>query len=445
VPQVGAGARPSSGPRSRAVTPRQTFPGSGTDQFHLVDGAMRCEDVAIAELAERFGTPLYVYSRASMEERFDVVRAAFGADARICYAVKANPNLSVLRVFGERGASFDVVSGGELARVQAAGFDTSEVVFAGVGKTRAEMDEALRAGILAFHVESAVEIEVLDDLARARGARAPVALRLNPDVDVDTHAYISTGRKQDKFGLDLATAGRLVERIAASTALRLRGYHVHLGSQLKDPAPYAHALDRVEEFVDAAAVRAEGVEYFDVGGGFGIAYGAGGTACDVGAVAAAVVDRIRARGWRPTTEPGRFLVGDAGVLVTRVLARKDGGDKGFLVCDAAMNDLIRPALYGAHHPVAAVVEPGRPSGPQPVDVVGPVCESGDFLARSIALPPMEEGDLLAVLAAGAYGASMASNYNSRPRPAEVLVDGKDVTVCRRRETYADLYRAEIEA
>ncbi|MGA1607541.1 MAG: diaminopimelate decarboxylase family protein, partial [Planctomycetota bacterium] len=265
------------------------------------------------------------------------------------------------------------------------------------------------------------------------------------DVDVDTHAYISTGRKQDKFGLDLATAGRLVERIAASSALRLRGYHVHLGSQLKDPAPYAHALDRVEEFVDAAAVRAEGVEYFDVGGGFGIAYGAGGTACDVGAVAAAVVDRIRVRGWRPTPDPGRFLAGVAGGLVTRVLARKDGGDKGFLVCDAAMNDLIRPALYGAHHPVAAVVEPGRPSGPQPVDVVGPVCESGDFLARSIALPPMEEGDLLAVLAAGAYGASMASNYNSRPRPAEVLVDGKDVTVCRRRETYADLYRAEIEA
>jgi diaminopimelate decarboxylase len=426
------------------VTQRQTYPGSGSDQFHLVDGEMHCEGVSIRALAERFGTPLYVYSRASMEERFDAVRSAFGADARICYAVKANPNLAVLKVFGERGASFDVVSGGELARVQAAGFDTSEVVFAGVGKTRAEMDEALRAGILAFHVESAVEIEVLDDLARARGVTAPVALRLNPDVDVDTHAYISTGRKQDKFGLDLESAGRLVERIASSPALRLCGYHVHLGSQLKDPAPYARALDRVEAFVDAASVRAEGIEYFDVGGGFGIAYGAGGTVCDVGAVAAAVVDRIRARGWRPTTEPGRFLVGDAGVLVTRVLARKDGGDKGFLVCDAAMNDLIRPALYGAHHPVGTVRDPARPSGPLPVDVVGPVCESGDFLARSVSLPPMVEGDLLAVLAAGAYGASMASNYNSRPRPAEVMVDRGGVTVCRRRETYADLYRAELE-
>lgn len=428
----------------RAVNPTQIFPGSGSDHFHLVDGEMHCEGLAIAALAERFGTPLYVYSRAAMEDRFDAVRDAFGADARICYAVKANPNLSVLRVFGERGASFDVVSGGELARVRAAGFDTSEVVFAGVGKTRAEMDEALRADILAFHVESAVEIDVLEDLARERGVSAPVALRLNPDVDVDTHAYISTGRKQDKFGLDLATAAGLVERIARSSSLRLRGYHVHLGSQLKDPKPYARALDRIEAFVDEASVRGEGVEYLDVGGGFGIAYGTG-EACDVRAVAHAVVDRIRARGWRPTTEPGRFLVGDAGVLVSRVLARKDGGDKGFLVCDAAMNDLIRPALYGAHHPVGAVRDPDRAPAPIPVDVVGPVCESGDFLARSASLPPMVEGDLLAVLAAGAYGASMASNYNSRPRPAEVMVDGGDVTVCRRRETYEDLYRAEIDS
>lgn len=431
-------------PKIGRVTDPSPFPFSGTPHFHLVDGEMYCEDVRVANLAAEHGSPLYVYSERAMRDRFAAVRSAFGDDARICYAVKANPNLAVLRLFGELGASFDVVSGGELARVRAAGQSASGVVFAGVGKTERELEEGVDAGILAFHVESVAEFDAIDALGRMRGLQIGVALRLNPDVEVDTHEYISTGRREDKFGLDLATAATLAERVARSPALSLRGYHVHLGSQLRSTVPYAQALDRVEEFLDGDALRQEGVEYYDTGGGFGIAYGDGGGPCDVRAVADAIVPRIRARGLRPMAEPGRFLVGDAGVLVTRVLARKEGRQKRFLVVDAAMTELIRPALYAAQHPVAPVREPSRDAAGE-FDVVGPVCESSDFLARSVPLPPMDKGDLLAVLAAGAYGSSMASNYNSRPRPAEVLVSGGDARLIRRRETYQDLWAEELSS
>ncbi len=434
--------RPVNSPETEPTAP---CPGSGSAAFHVVGGEVWCEGVRLADLAERHGTPLYVYSEAAMRERYAAVRGAFGAEAHVCYAVKSNPNLAVLRTFGALGTGFDVVSAGELARVRAAGQSTAGVVFAGVAKAAAEIDAALDAGILFFNVESEHELPLLEASARARGLRARLALRLNPDVEADTHAYISTGKKENKFGLDFATAGRVVESVARSDALELVGYHVHLGSQLRSPRPYLEAFDAVCGFLDASAVRRDGVRFYDLGGGFGISYGDGKGVLDVGALAAALLPRLAERGLRAVIEPGRFLVGDAGVLITRVLGRKAGASKRFLLVDAAMNDLLRPSLYGAEHPIVPVQGPDRAGGSaEPVwDVVGPVCESGDFLGRDRRLPALERGDLLAVLAAGAYGASMASNYNSRPRPAEVLVSGGAARVVRRRERVEDLWAEEL--
>ena len=409
-------------PKIPGVTASDRFPHSGTPQFHTRDGELYCEGLRAAELVAEHGTPLYVYSANAIRDRYQVLRSAFGDDALICYAVKANPNLAILRELHALGAGFDIVSGGELARLRRAGLPTAQVVFAGVGKTRPEIEAAVDAGILGFHVESEQELALIERVAAAQGERVGVALRLNPDVTVATHAYISTGAGEHKFGLDRATASRLALRIADSGALRLAGYHVHLGSQLGDPAPYARAFDRVEDFLDADPRHRQDARYFDLGGGVGIAYGDGGELCDVAAIAAAVAPRIRARGLRPVLEPGRYLVGDAGVLLTRVLGTKLGTSKRFLIVDAAMNDLLRPALYAAHHPIVPLRSPGRPAVAN-FDVVGPVCETGDFLGRGVALPALDDGELLAILAAGAYGSSMASNYNSRCRPAEVLVDG----------------------
>jgi diaminopimelate decarboxylase len=313
------------------------------------------------------------------------------------------------------------------------------VVFAGVGKESWEIEAAVRAGILFFNIESEHELQLLAAAAAAARTRARVALRLNPDVDAGTHAYISTGKKENKFGIALDRAGAVVEAIAREGWLQLAGYHVHLGSQLRSVPPYVQALERVLTFVDGAAVRRDGVTHYDLGGGFGIGYGQG-AALDVHAVAAALLPTLRAQGWTPVVEPGRYLIGDAGVLVTSVLGSKQQGGTGFLLIDAAMNDLMRPALYQAEHPIVPVTP--RDGGLRTVDVVGPVCETGDFLGKQRALPPCERGDLLAVLAAGAYGASMASNYNSRRRPAEVLVDGRTARLIRRRETFAQLFANE---
>lgn len=416
-------------------------PGAGSPSFHFVGGELWCEGVPVADLARRFGTPLWVYSGGTLDDRLAAVRRAFGEDARVCYAVKANPNLSLLARLHRGGAGFDLVSGGELRRVQRAGLPTASSVFAGVGKERWEIDAAVAAGILFFNVESAHEVPLLAAAAGAAGTRARVALRLNPDVDTGGHAYIRTATRHNKFGVAIERAGELVEQIAREPRLSLCGYHVHLGSQVRRAEPYAEALARVLAFVDGAAVRREGVTHYDLGGGFGIAYG-DGEALDVDAVARGILPTLAARGWRPVVEPGRYLVGDAGILVTSVLGTKSQAGTDFVLVDAAMNDLLRPALYQAEHPIAAVRP--RAGAEREVDVVGPVCETGDFLARKRLLAPCERGDLLAVLAAGAYGASMASNYNTRRRPAEVLVDGGVARLIRRRETFEGMFADEVD-
>lgn len=418
-------------------------PGSGSPDFAYRSGHLHCEQVAIADLVERFGSPLYVYSAAAMRERVARVRSAFGAAAHICYAVKANSNLSVLRLLHEQGCGFDLVSGGELERLHAAGLPTAEAVFAGVGKQSWEIEAAVAAGLLFFNVESPSELPLLSAAGAAARRPVAVALRLNPNVEANTHAYISTGKDENKFGIAIDRAQQIVGRIVADPWLQLVGYHVHLGSQLRTVDPYVEALDRVLEFVDGDAMRRDGVCYYDLGGGFGISYG-DGAPLDVADVAAALLPRLAQRSWRPVVEPGRYLVGDAGILVTSVLGEKSQGSSEFLLVDAAMNDLMRPALYQAEHPIVPVA-PRQSAEMRTADVVGPVCETGDFLGRARSLPRCERGDLLAVLAAGAYGASMASNYNSRRRPAEVLVDGDQVRLVRRRESFAHLFQDEIDA
>ncbi len=421
---------------------RSPCPGSGSPDFYLHDGELRCEQVAIRDLVAQYGSPLYVYSAATIRERARQVRAAFGDAAHICYAVKANSNLSVLRLLHEAGCGFDLVSGGELERLAVAGLPTDQAVFAGVGKQPWEIEAAVAAGILFFNVESPHELQLLAAAGEAANKSVSVALRLNPNVEANTHAYISTGKDENKFGIAIDRAAQVVDEIVANPWLTLVGYHVHLGSQLRSVGPYEEAFDRVAAFVDGDAKRRDGVRYFDLGGGFGIGYGEG-EPLDVGAVAAALLPRLQARGWTPVVEPGRFLVGDAGVLVTSVLGEKLQGRAKFLLVDAAMNDLMRPALYQAEHPIVPVVS--RPDAEmRTVDVVGPVCETGDFLGRARSLPRCQPGDLLAVLAAGAYGASMASNYNSRRRPAEVLVDGEQARLVRRRETFAQLFQDEVD-
>lgn len=424
------------------MTERTPCPGSGSPEFHLHDGQLFCEQVAVRDLVERFGSPLYIYSAATMRERAQRVRQAFGDEAQICYAVKANSNLSVLQLLHEAGCGFDLVSGGELERLRTAGLPTSQAVFAGVGKQAWEIEAAVAAGLLFFNVESPYELPLLSAAGEAAGKVVEVALRLNPNVEANTHAYISTGKDENKFGIAIDRAAEVVDAIVADPWLSLVGYHVHLGSQLRTVDPYVTAFDKVAAFVDGDPRRRDGVRYYDLGGGFGISYGEGAP-LDVAAVASAMLPALRERGWTPVVEPGRFLVGDAGVLATTVLGEKSQGRAKFLLVDAAMNDLMRPALYQAEHPIVPVAsKPGAEL--RTVDVVGPVCETGDFLGRARELPRCERGDLLAVLAAGAYGASMASNYNSRCRPAEVLVDGEQVRLVRRRETFAQLFQGEID-
>ncbi|MGE3173569.1 MAG: diaminopimelate decarboxylase [Planctomycetota bacterium] len=420
---------------------RTVCPQSGAPEFHYrraADGVpeLWCEDQPLDALAARFGTPLYVYSAGSIRQRWQALRAAFGDGAAICYAVKANPNLALLRLLAGLGAGFDLVSGGELRRLGAAGIDPRRAVFAGAAKQRWEIEAGVAAGVKAFSVESPHELPLLSAAGAACGRVVPVSLRLNPAIAVDTHAYIATARHDSKFGIDLDQAGELVTRIAADRNLDLCGYHVHLGSQLRAVEPYVEALRRVLEFVAGDPVRRRGVRHYDLGGGFGIGYGQG-AALDPNELAAAVLPILRQHALEPMLEPGRYLVGDAGVLLTEVLGHKRSGRTEFVLVDAAMTELVRPALYAAEHPIAPL---RRAEGPtRTVDVVGPVCESGDFLARGRDLPVVAQGQRLAVFGAGAYGAAMASTYNSRPRPAEVLVDGDVVRLIRRRETLAQLW------
>lgn len=407
------------------------------------NGRLTADDVDLAALADSQGTPIYVYSASQILARYHALAEAF-AELRpqIRYAVKANSNGAILELLQREGCGFDLVSGGELERVLRVGAEPMSLAFAGVGKQDWEIRLALSKGIGMFNIESEAEVDLLEQLAGELGCPARVALRLNPDVDPKTHEYISTGKKENKFGLTFDRAAGLIPRIQASDRLELLAYHMHLGSLLLEPEPYLEAVERILTFVDEEPIRSQGIVSFDMGGGFGIRDLFGDPLALTG-LAAGMSRLLGPRGWSLLLEPGRYLVGNAGLLLSRVLHRKKGVDKDFLVVDASMSELIRPALYGAEHEVLAVVEAGAPE-PRPVDVVGPVCESADFLAKGRLLPALGRGDLVAITDSGAYGFTMASHYNSRPLPAEVLCHEGRARLIRRRETLSDLWRDEID-
>jgi diaminopimelate decarboxylase len=413
-----------------------------TTAFRYRDSELSCEDVPLRVVAAAVGTPTYVYSKAALLASFAAYDRAFAAVPHLlCYSVKANGNLGVLATLARAGAGADIVSGGELYRALRAGIPPRKIVFSGVGKTREEMREALKADIMLFNVESASELRVLDEVASEMGVRAPIALRVNPDVDPQTHPYIATGLKTAKFGIPIGDALAAYDEATHRKGVEVVGVQMHIGSQLTKTSPFADSIARVAGLVRDLRARGMDVRYVDVGGGLGIRYREETPPTHV-AYADVLVPALRELGVTALLEPGRSLVGNAGLLLTRVLYRKDTADKTFVIVDAAMNDLIRPAFYDAYHEIRPVREASRPAAAETVDVVGPICESGDFLARDRAMPRAAEGDLLAVMSAGAYGFAMASNYNARPRAAEVLVDGSRYTIVRRRETYEDLVAGE---
>lgn len=412
--------------------------------FALKNGVLHAESVALPALADQFGTPAYVYSRAALEgslrEFHDVLGAhPAGRESLVCYAVKANSNLAILNVFARLGAGFDIVSGGELQRVMAAGADPKKVVFSGVGKTAAEMKLALDAGIFCFNVESAAELERLNEVAGQCGKKAPVSLRVNPNVDPKTHPYISTGLKEAKFGVAYDDALALYRRAAALPNIDVAGIDCHIGSQLLDPSPFVEALDRILALIDQLATEGIRVHHLDLGGGLGIKYKDDQIQPTVDSYLTPLLDKLAGRGLKVVLEPGRRLVGNAGLLLTRVEFLKPGEGKNFAIIDAAMNDLMRPALYEAWHDILPVVP--RQGDVRAYDVVGPVCETGDFLGQARPLC-IEAGDLLAVMSAGAYGMAMSSNYNTRPRAVELMVEGEQVFVIRQREMVEQLYAGE---
>lgn len=417
------------------------------NHFHYTDGQLHCEEVPLARIADEVGTPVYVYSTATIERHYRVFDEALaGLDHLICYSVKANSNLSVLKLLFGLGAGADIVSGGELTRVLRAGGDPKKVVFSGVGKTEAEMRAALEAGVLAFNIESEPELRLLDQVAGAMGVRAPISLRVNPDVDPQTHPYISTGLKNNKFGIAATQAGEVYAAARGLRHIDIVGVDCHIGSQLTKTSPFSDAVKRLVDLIESLYRDGIAVRYLDIGGGLGIPYGKEEepeppTPAEYGAAVKEALAPLRDRRMTILCEPGRVIVGNAGALVTRVLYDKQSDPKRFMIVDAAMNDLIRPSFYGSFHPMRPVVE--RPERARAaVDVVGPICESGDFLARDRELPVLERGELLCVGAAGAYSFTMSSNYNTRPRAAEVLVRGSTYQVVRRRETVDQLLANE---
>ena len=407
------------------------------------EGALWLEDLPLADIAARFGTPTYVYSKAALEAAFGAWQQALaGRRALVCYAVKANSNLGILSVFARLGAGFDIVSGGELARVLAAGGRADKVVFSGVGKTRAEMRQALEAGIRCFNVESAAELEHLNAVAGELGKRAPIALRVNPDVDPKTHPYISTGLKGNKFGVAHERTVAVYRHAASLPGLRVVGIDCHIGSQITEATPYLDATDRLLDLVQAIEAEGIPIHHIDFGGGLGIDYN-GDTPPAADALWHQLLAKLDARGFGQREfliEPGRSLVGNAGLCVTEILYLKPGEEKNFCIVDAAMNDLPRPAMYQAFHAIVPL-QPRSDCAATKYDIVGPVCESGDWLGRDRSLA-VQQGDLLAVLSAGAYCMAMSSNYNTRGRAAEVLVDGTQAQLIRTRETAADTFRNE---
>lgn len=410
---------------------------TGFDAFLYDGGELNCEGTPLTGIARRAGTPSYVYSRRAIRDSFRRLKGAFSTvDPLICYSLKANDNLSLLRVLQDEGSGFDVVSGGEMFRLQQIGADPGGIVFSGVGKTVQEMEMALEWGLFSINVESRQELETLAQVSRRMGREARVAIRINPDVDARTHPYIATGLHQHKFGVETGQVDDLLEIVENSPEIRLVGLGYHIGSQILDVQPFLDAFGRLREWADRMRDRGIPLEHLDLGGGLGIAY-QGETGPDLQRYAEELARR--GEGYRIVMEPGRYLVGNAGVLLTRVLYRKANRGKVFLVVDAAMTDLLRPSLYGAQHQILPVrSDRSRITA----DVVGPVCESGDFLARGQRVPDAHPGDILAVMSAGAYGFVLSSNYNSRRRAAEILVDGEEWAEIRTRETYEDLVRGE---
>ena len=430
--------------------------------FHYHKGTLHCEGTDLESVAAQHGTPLYVYSASTILDHYRRLDSALGGiDHLICYAVKANSNRAILNLLSREGAGFDIVSGGELFRVLAAGGDPQKCTFAGVGKSREEIEYALDQRVLSFNIESEAELACIDRIARSKGMRAPIALRVNPDVDAGTHRYISTGRSENKFGIALDRVAGVYEQAARMSNIAIRGVQMHIGSQITDAAPFAEAIAKVTPLILALKERFD-LEFFSVGGGIGIVYessfasGSGDWWSEKDRVratttlpltiqdyAAAILAPLRALGLRVLLEPGRLLVGNAGVLLTRVRYLKHAEHKKFVIVDAGMNDLIRPALYQSYHEIVPVRE-AQDSAREPVDVVGHVCESGDFFAQDRPLPKMKEGDLIALMSAGAYGFVMASNYNSRPLPADALVHGDRFALIRQRQTFEDLIRGEVD-
>ncbi|MDQ3923808.1 MAG: diaminopimelate decarboxylase [Actinomycetota bacterium] len=409
------------------------------DSFSYEEGGLRCEGVALDEISKGAGTPTYVYSYAALARSYRELDEAFsGLDHLVCYAAKANGNLAIMRALASFGAGADIVSGGELYRAMRAGFDPKKVVFAGVGKTEDELMAGLGERILLFNVESASELEHFEHLAARHGKRARVSLRVNPDVDPDTHAHVATGQGGSKFGIPVDEALTLAERVEEYRYVDLLGVHQHIGSQITKLAPYVEAVEKSAGLVSELKRRDFDIKYFNIGGGLGIRY-KGEEVPSPKELVDAIRPTLEATGTNILCEMGRYIAGNAGALLTRVIYRKQSSGKNFLVADAGMNDLLRPSLYDAYHEVRPVRDGAAAI---PADLVGPVCESGDYLAKDRNLPDAAEGDLLALMGAGAYGFSMASNYNSRPRPAEVLVRGDRWATVREREYLADLIRRE---
>ncbi len=408
--------------------------------FQDVKGELYCEQVPVAKIAKAVGTPFYLYSHKTLTAHFQAVDGAFASIPHVtAFAMKANSNLAILRLFASLGGGADIVSGGELYRALKAGVPRDKIVFAGVGKTREEIAEALKAKILLFNAESAQELAVIDEVARKLKTRARISLRVNPHIDPQTHPYISTGLKKSKFGIAIDQALDHYKQATTLKGVEVVGVHHHIGSQLTQVQPFVEALARVLELVDVLKSRGVAIRYLDMGGGLGIPY-RDETPPSPRQLADAVLPLLRGRNLTVILEPGRVLVGNAGILVTKVLYLKDGAEKNFVVVDAGMSDLIRPSLYEAYHEIRPVKRVER--APRVVDVVGPICESGDFLAQDRELPRVEPGELLAVMSAGAYGFAMASRYNSRPMIPEIMVKGNRFAVTRERETYRDLVRGE---
>jgi diaminopimelate decarboxylase len=429
--------------------------------FRYRDGHLYCEDVDLADVVEELGTPTYVYSSATILDHYARLDTAIKSlDHLICYAVKANSNRAILKLLADAGAGFDIVSGGELYRVLAAGGDPAKCTFAGVGKSREEIEYALERRVYSFNVESEGELEYIDRVADAKGTRAPIALRVNPDVDPRTHEYISTGSHENKFGIPLDRISPVYERAVKMRNIEIVGVQMHIGSQITEAKPFASAIEKVAAIVRDLKSKYK-IKFFSIGGGMGIVYqralesgsgkwwhdhGGESAAFSVRNYADAIVPPLRGLGIRILVEPGRFLVGNAGVLLTRVRYIKKSGTKKFVIVDAGMNDLIRPALYHSYHEIVPVEDPSTSKGKSKtdkIDIVGPVCESGDFFALDREMPELRGDDLLAIMSAGAYGFAMASNYNSRPLPAEALVRGDRFALIRKRQTWEDLVCDEV--